>query len=1248
MSDPPAQQNTVKIDRRSKSLQISSLGLVEPTCERYGTCGQGVSDYPQLLTFAERPLFAYFRLGPPFLGAPARWNASPAPAGFKNGLLRVAIPSTCSTRSSRVLVATGRVRILVGVPALAGSGPAEAGTPTNAVGPRSLLPPLEPCPCAEWSRRTSTSSACQTIVYCRYGSTGSFEPSQERHRAFRRNCDSGTLVEPATQFARRLTVLGRSPCGLAGESRPSVNQRPSRSSEAFLTTPRPLRATCSWSGRVVFLTHRSGRFHRGFGGCIIRRMVFGTVAVVPDVAESRVAGMSGRLGFGVLDASVVQTVVRERIGTSRFIHGKAKMSSSLNPGATLFENGQVEPQDKDTEAYQTLIARVGRKSPTIPASVLVRHVMALVPANEWPARVEAIDAVLRRLEVMKRDGLRISARPEDNRFLGAYATKRAGSTVRPYSTLLSKVDPVEGRCDCPDYVRNSLGLCKHILVILERIHTKPRVLQQALKEQEKLRGSTAARLRWDPIRPLTGTGDWLDRVVIHATGNKPKTERWAQAERWFKSGKNGTLVLAKSFLTDPSKRLTLVEDLLKVVPQANNGIAQDPALRALLSAERDRLNRIVKQALTSSELRAALKGLKQPLYPYQREGVERFLSLGRLLLADDMGLGKTAQAIAICDILWRTERIRKGLIIAPASLKPQWAREWAVFSELPIAVIDGGPGERQAIYESTKAGLFIINYEQLLKDLAIIRRWNPDLVVLDEAQRIKNWATKTALSVKGLAPPYRLVLTGTPMENRIEELASIVEWVDDMALEPKWRLNPIHTIRSDGKKDVIGVRHLETLRERLRGCMVRRIRQEVLDQLPPRTDTRVPVEMTEAQTEEHDALIQPIVALIQRSKKRPLTQAEFLKLMSMLATQRIISNGLAQLRFEEVWPVINTRTPEESVIRSLSTPKLLELRQLIRQLVLDQGRKIVIFSQWRRMLTLAHWSVSDLLGEAQLRGAFFTGHESQKRRTQNIVEFHDDPDHRLLFATDAGGVGLNLQRASNCVINLELPWNPAVLEQRIGRVYRLGQKYPIDVFNLVSETGIESRIASLVGSKQAFFKGLFDSDSDVVQFDQAASFMSRIEKLHDPALLATAAVDSGTDELELPDLGDSDLDDEISDPFEPLVDAGDESEDATSAVAAESVHETTVAAGPRSSPQPTGSVEEDDTPSPAPPPSAAIGDIRQLFSQLQIRRSGDGKVLIEAPEEAASTLSALFEGMATLLQSLSKPPGPEGSNGEVL
>jgi SNF2 family DNA or RNA helicase len=135
--------------------------------------------------------------------------------------------------------------------------------------------------------------------------------------------------------------------------------------------------------------------------------------------------------------------------------------------------------------------------------------------------------------------------------------------------------------------------------------------------------------------------------------------------------------------------------------------------------------------------------------------------------------------------------------------------------------------------------------------------------------------------------------------------------------------------------------------------------------------------------------------------------------MSLLATQRVISNGMAQLNFEDTWPDIRPREPSPKLIESLATPKLIELRELIASLVITQKRKVVVFSQWRRMLELAAWSVSDLLAAEGLRALFFTGQERTRRRTQNLVDFHDDPQAVVLFLSDAGGVGLNLQKAAN-------------------------------------------------------------------------------------------------------------------------------------------------------------------------------------------------------------------------------------------
>jgi hypothetical protein len=835
----------------------------------------------------------------------------------------------------------------------------------------------------------------------------------------------------------------------------------------------------------------------------------------------------------------------------------------------------------ESETYQALLARAHRRTGGVPPESIVRHVLSVTRGGDWPVQRDALEAVLRRCASTHADEIQVVRRPR-GRLLGLYATRRGGSRARPYRMLLRRIEPIDGSCECADFLRSSLNLCKHLVAVIEdAVSRRRRVEVEPSSDPEQ------APLRWDPVRPLTGPGDWLARV------------RWVDGtpdhdlRHWLRPARGGGWKVAVP--NAPPRRLALVDRLLVALRDGNG----EPALHALLRQERARLALQIQSASTLSRLHRALRTLKQSLYPYQHDGVERFFTSGRLLLADDMGLGKTAQAIAACHALWHTGRVSRGLVVVPAALKPQWLREWQLFTDVPARVVEGTPSERRAAFEACRRGFLLGNYEQLLRDLDIVREWNPDIVVLDEAQRIKNWATKTALTVKRLDPPYRLVLTGTPMENRLDELASIVEWVDDLALEPKWRLAAWHTTPVDGRMEVGGARNLDTLRTRLATCMVRRVRHEVLTQLPARTDTRVPIEMTAEQVDEHDALNLPIAQILGRVKRRPLTRAEFLRLMTLLTTQRIIANGMAQLHFEQVWPDLSRiERPTDSTLRGLASPKLLEVRELIGQLVLAQGRKVVVFSQWRRMLRLAHWATRDLLARDGVRPAFFTGAESQKRRTQNIVDFHDDPACRVLFATDAGGVGLNLQRAASACINIELPWNPAVLEQRIGRIYRLGQRRPIDVYNLVSEPGIESRIADIVGSKQALFTGLFDGTTDEVTFERAGSFLSRIERIIAPVLgpaETPAATVAGPE------------DDAKEREIDAVVAAGDESHDAP----------------------------VDAAPGRAPIPSAA--DIQRMVSGLTVKRTANGGLVIQAPPKAASTLGALFSGIAELLQAAAAP-----------
>jgi SNF2 family DNA or RNA helicase len=754
------------------------------------------------------------------------------------------------------------------------------------------------------------------------------------------------------------------------------------------------------------------------------------------------------------------------------------------------------------------------------------------------------------------------------------------------------------------------------LVVLEDLVSKPGKWQRAIAAG-LAQATESPRLVWDPVRPLTGPGDWLDRVRwmpgTRSNGEAPET-----IDRWFAAYQDGEWSLTGGVPSDHRTRLSLVEDLQHVLGQHDTDrpttVGHDPALQPLLENESRRLQRILEGEALSSEMKATLGTIRRPLYPYQTEGVARFLDAGRLLLADDMGLGKTVQAIAACHVLWRRAKVKRGLLVVPASLKSQWAREWSLFSDAPVKVVEGPPAKREEIFRDQDRGFLIANYEQVLRDLALIHRWSPDMVVLDEAQRIKNWATKTAGYVKQIQPRYRLVLTGTPMENRLDELASVMDWVDERALEPKWRLAPWHATLCDGFQEVAGARNLDTLRTRLGETMVRRVRQEVLDQLPPRTDTRIPVDLTPAQRLEHDDLGPPIASLLRRSKKRPLSQPEFLRLMQLLATQRIICNGLAQLQFQEVWPTLSEmKAPREGVLRSLDSPKLFEVRELVRQLVLEGGQKIVIFSQWRRMLRLASWAISDLLGENGLRSAFFSGDESQKRRTQNIIEFHDDPTLAVLLSTDAGGVGLNLQRAASAVVNLELPWNPAVLEQRIGRIYRLGQKRPVQVYNLVSEQSIEARIANVVSDKQALFTGLFDGTSNEVKLTGSSRFLDRVEHLVEP--------------VPLPDLG--------------------EPEEAIDEVVPPKHRNTSMAEEPAPMPKPPKPGKpkappvDEEVEAPSTPTQVKGSDIRQLLGAIHVQRTEQGGLKIEAPPEAADTLAAMFQGMADLLAAAAAPPIPD-------
>jgi superfamily II DNA or RNA helicase len=464
-----------------------------------------------------------------------------------------------------------------------------------------------------------------------------------------------------------------------------------------------------------------------------------------------------------------------------------------------------------------------------------------------------------------------------------------------------------------------------------------------------------------------------------------------------------------------------------------------------------------------------------PLFPYQREGMLHLAFTERALLADEMGLGKTIQAIAACALLRRLGRATRVLVVTPASLKGEWEEQIRQFTDLPTRLVFGGLAARREAYD---AGTFftVVNYEQMIRDaLEVNARFRPDVVVLDEAQRIKNWNTQTAQAVKRLKSRYAFILTGTPIENRIDELYSLMDFLEPRALGPLFRFNR-DFYQFDERGRPCGYRELGRLHERVAPYMLRRRKSDVETELPDRTDRQHFVKLTPKQQAAYDEHHEVVAKLSAAAARRPLTQQEQDRLMRHLAMMRMVCDTTYIL------------DPE---VRDC--PKLAELEKVLEECRDNEGVKVIIFSEWERMLEL----VRDLCRRLKLGFAWHTGSVPQQRRRAEINAFKGDANCRVFLSTDSGSTGLNLQNAS-VVINCDLPWNPAKLEQRIARAWRKHQTRAVTVINLVAENTIEHRMLETLANKQALADGVLDQRGDLGAFQLRSgrqAFLSKLKQL---------------------------------------------------------------------------------------------------------------------------------------------------------
>jgi SNF2 family DNA or RNA helicase len=414
-------------------------------------------------------------------------------------------------------------------------------------------------------------------------------------------------------------------------------------------------------------------------------------------------------------------------------------------------------------------------------------------------------------------------------------------------------------------------------------------------------------------------------------------------------------------------------------------------------------------------------------YPYQLQGIAFLMPRHAALLADEMGLGKTMQAIVALRLLFHAGLIQRALVVCPKPLVNNWSRELATWADdLPFELIAGDADARRASWLVSNCPLKLVNYEVLTRDAAVALSPDVgfDVIVLDEAQRIKNRESKTAEVVCGLHRDRSWALTGTPIENRSDDLINLFAFVDEDRIPADTPAKRLPQLTSDS--------------------ILRRTKDDVLTDLPGKTIRDAYLELTPAQREAYEL-----------AEKEGVVRLNALG--DTITVQHVFELVMRLKQICNFDPLTRQSAKLEQLQADLAE-------------VAESGRKAIIFSQWVEPLQYLAEALADL-GPLQFHGRIPSG-----ERQAILDQFRRDTSkHVILMSYGTGSVGLNLQFA-NYVFLFDRWWNPAVEDQAVNRAHRIGQKEPVFVTRFVTQGTIEGRIADILEKKRALFNELLEQN----------------------------------------------------------------------------------------------------------------------------------------------------------------------------
>ncbi len=576
-----------------------------------------------------------------------------------------------------------------------------------------------------------------------------------------------------------------------------------------------------------------------------------------------------------------------------------------------------------------------------------------------------------------------------------------------YQLTFRDIERKHGYCNCPDYSTNKLGTCKHLIFAFNWLQQQPEIIPGQLPSypfvEVFLNPFRNNKISYFFPEKLRGP---IAELFYRYFGNKNFIED-DEVEN-FPGFLNNTHKF-KQILVRPE----VLEKVKKIVDEA--------AIRRL-----------------EKTMKLNFEKLKLPLMPFQQEGAAFATFKSGVIMADDLELGKITQAVATALMKKQVFGFSKTLIICQAAMKYQWKREVEKLSGSSPVLPEGTQQERKQLYQTEDQYFIIVNYESVIQDINALVNLKPDFLILDEAQRIKNWSSAISSTIRNIPRQHTLALSGSPFQSKLIELYALMMLVNKDLLSPLWEFSYKYCYFDDhNKNNIVGYHNLDELMKQLEPVMLRREKYQVIKQLPQISAIDVPVDMHPYQLRLN---LKYAVELMNLINKKTLTPFEHQQAIQLIRKLRMVADS--SFLVDDMTNI----SPKKEELKTILIEKL-NIRK--------SKKKIIIFTEWKKMLNV----ISRSLRLNKIKHVVISDDNTSKQREVILKTFEKDEECNVLLAGNVDFNDSNIH-LTDVVINFDIPANREIKSARMGSLDKIIQrKGNLTIINLVAKNSLEEKIA---------------------------------------------------------------------------------------------------------------------------------------------------------------------------------------------